>query len=128
MNSFSVSYIIYLIFFILKKKQKKVRKDKMSFAKVVLDETFTSLQARYPNKKITLARVQSGAEHLVDTLDHIGNAIVHVGKRFTPVYHMIRGQNLDEFIPMFAGLIMCFFGSYYTMIIAVIETMRVLCW
>lgn len=29
---------------------------------------------------------------------------------------------------MFAGLIMCFFGSYYTMIIAVIETMRVLCW
>lgn len=91
-------------------------------------EVLQRLEERYPSHS---AKIQ-----LLDRVTlHAGKVIDATVPYAEKVYAVLEGArirsapfNIAEYAPMMLGLAMVFFGNRYTMFIAVVETVRLLCW
>lgn len=88
------------------------------------------LGEKYPNYKTQIDSVGQLASKAVQGMDSAASAPV-VGKATDAaqrVQDKARELHLQQYVPMLIGLVLCFFGGSFTMLIAVVETVRVVCW
>lgn len=93
-----------------------------------LQGAFSVLEDKFPQYKSQLRMAGNVAEQFTKTMDtvepYVEQATAYVGV----AREKAKQLKLDDFVPMLVGLSICFFGGYFTMLIAVFETVRLLCW
>ncbi|CCW70314.1 unnamed protein product [Phytomonas sp. Hart1] len=47
---------------------------------------------------------------------------------FTAAYEILHEHDLADLFPIVFGLMLCFFGCHYLMLVTILETVRMLCW
>ncbi|KAG5479818.1 hypothetical protein LSCM4_05826 [Leishmania orientalis] len=87
-----------------------------------------ALEKKYPQYQSKLAQVQKIAGEASKVLDRAWPYFTMATRYVSVAMEQATRYKLDEFGPMLLGLALCFFGGAYTMLIAVVETVRLLCW
>ncbi|KAG5479432.1 hypothetical protein LSCM1_04695 [Leishmania martiniquensis] len=87
-----------------------------------------SLEKKYPQYHSQLSQAQKLAEQASQMLDSASPYFIEATHYVSVAKEQATRLKLDELSPMLLGLALCFFGGAYTMLIAVVETVRLLCW
>lgn len=93
-----------------------------------MQSLFHVLQEKYPQYHTHIGAVETYARKLSTALDSTSPYVAHGAKYVGTAKAYATTCGLHELTPMLIGLCICFFGSHYTMLIAVVETVRILCW
>ena len=111
-----------------KKKRKMPSSSSSATPASPLGSVFGTLERKYPQYRTQLEQVHKIALKAAAMLDKIAPYFAHVSDYAVVAKEQVNKYHLEEFVPMLIGLALCFFGGAYTMLIAVIETVRLLCW
>ncbi|KAG5505745.1 hypothetical protein JKF63_05081 [Porcisia hertigi] len=93
-----------------------------------LGTLFGVLEERFPRYRQQLVQAQKMTRQASSVLDKATPYLAKANLYCTVAKEQAVRFKLDEFCPMLLGLALCFFGGAYTMLIAVVETVRLLCW
>ncbi|CBZ26860.1 conserved hypothetical protein [Leishmania mexicana MHOM/GT/2001/U1103] len=89
---------------------------------------FGSLEKNYPQYHDHLAQAHKMACQASEALDKASPYLAKAASYASVAKEQATTLRLDEFGPMLLGLALCFFGGSYTMLVAVVETVHLLCW
>lgn len=96
-----------------------------SYVKTVLEEAAKRAPEPYKGYIIKVTPVLVGVADFLDKLwPHIANLI---GQAFK-FYAYIEPYHPEQYVPLIAGLAMCFFGGSYLLLVAAIEAVRMSAW
>lgn len=93
-----------------------------------LRSVFAALEKKYPQYRAQFGQAQKAATHASSALDKAAPYFAQAGDYAAAAKTQAAKYRMEEFMPMLIGLALCFFGGAYTMLIAVVETVRLLCW
>ncbi|CAC9486092.1 protein of unknown function - conserved [Leishmania donovani] len=89
---------------------------------------FGAVEKNYPQYHDHLAQAHKMAHRAFKELDRASPYIAKAASYASIATEQAARFKLDELGPMLLGLALCFFGGSYTMLIAVVETVHLLCW
>jgi hypothetical protein len=93
-----------------------------------LQSVFGALEKKYPKYHSQLEQAHKAAVQASSALDKVAPYFSHASDYAAKAQEQANKYRLEELVPMGIGLALCFFGGSYTMLIAVVETVRLLCW
>lgn len=93
-----------------------------------LRSVFAALEKKYPQYHSSFEQAHKAAVQASSALDAAAPYFSQVSGYTQTAKEQAAKYRLEEFVPMLIGLALCFFGGSYTMLIAVVETVRLLCW
>ncbi|KAK7194886.1 hypothetical protein NESM_000410100 [Novymonas esmeraldas] len=93
-----------------------------------LRTVFAALEKQYPQYRTQFTQARHAASQAAVALDKVSPYLASAAGCASAAREHAARFKLDEFSPMLLGLALCFFGGAYTMLIAVVETVRLLCW
>ncbi|KPA78256.1 hypothetical protein ABB37_06408 [Leptomonas pyrrhocoris] len=93
-----------------------------------LRSVFDALEKKYPQYHAQFDLAQKAASQAAVVLDKAAPYLAQVPVYAAAAKEQAKKYRLEEFVPMLIGLALCFFGGAYTMLIAVVETVRLVCW
>ncbi|KPI84424.1 hypothetical protein ABL78_6531 [Leptomonas seymouri] len=93
-----------------------------------LGSVFAALEKKYPKYHAQLDQTHKIALYSFSALDKAAPYFSQASACAYAAKEQAIKHNMGELAPMLMGLALCFFGGAYTMLIAVVETVRLLCW
>lgn len=94
----------------------------------VAGKLFSVLSDKYPQYKRQFDQANELTAYAVGAFDAAAPAMEKLGSLASAARAKAREFNLEQFFPMLLGLALCFFGGSFSTLVAVVETVRLVCW